>query len=54
MAGSRPSLEDATCIRTLCSEGTLLELVEFNEHNVGPDELTDEELDKWVETFPAA
>jgi hypothetical protein len=54
MAGSRPSLEGATCIRRRCPEGTLLELVEFNEHNEGSDELTDEELDTWVETFPAA
>jgi hypothetical protein len=52
MAGSRPSLENATCKRTLCSDGTLLELVEFNEHNDRSDELTDEELDGWVESFP--
>jgi hypothetical protein len=52
MAGSRPSLENAACSRTLCSDGTLLELVEFNEHNEASDELADEELDKWVEIFP--
>ncbi len=51
MAGSNPSLEDATCSRRLCSDGTLLELVEFNKHHEGPDELTDEELDRWVESF---
>jgi hypothetical protein len=54
MAGSRPSLENATCKRTLCSDGTLLEMVEFNKHNGGPDELTNEGLDTWVESFPVA
>jgi hypothetical protein len=53
MAGSRPSLGNATCSRTLCSNGTLLEL-EFNKHSEAPHELTEEGLDKWVETFPAA
>ena len=52
MAGAEPSLDDATCRRTLWPDGTLFELVEFNRHNDGPDELTDEELDRWVETFP--
>jgi hypothetical protein len=28
-------------------------VLEFNEHNEGADELADEELDKWVETFPS-
>jgi hypothetical protein len=27
MAGSKPSLEDATCSRRLCADGTVLELV---------------------------
>jgi hypothetical protein len=54
MAGSKPSLENATCQRALCSDGTLLELVEFKKHNEGSDQLADDELDKWVETFPAA
>jgi hypothetical protein len=52
MAGAAPSLEDATCKRTLWPDGTLFELVEFNRHNDGPDELTDEELDNWLESFP--
>jgi hypothetical protein len=34
-----------------CSDGTLLELVEVNKHNEGPDDLTDEELDKFVQSF---
>ncbi len=52
MAGARPCLEDATCKRMLYSDGTLLEMVQINKHNEGPDELTDEELDRWVESFP--
>jgi hypothetical protein len=52
MAGSEPSLEDATCRRTLWSDGTLFEMIEFNAHNTGPDELTEEELDAWLESFP--
>ena len=52
MAGARPSLEDATCKRTLWTDGTLFEMVQFNKHNEEPDELTDEELDRWVESFP--
>jgi hypothetical protein len=52
MAGAIPTLEDATCRRTLWPDGTLFELVQFNAHNYGPDELTDEELKKWLESFP--
>ena len=52
MAGSKPSLEDATCTRTLRADGTLLELLWFKKHNEEPDELTDEELDRWVEKLP--
>ena len=52
MAGAGPSLENATCLRTLWPDGTLFEVVEFNRHNDGPDELTDEELERWLERFP--
>jgi hypothetical protein len=52
MAGDKPSLEDATCRRTLWPDGSLFELVQFNAHNYGPDELTDEELDRWLESYP--
>jgi hypothetical protein len=45
-------LEDATCRRTLWPDGTVFEMIEFNKHNEGPDELTDEELDRWLESFP--
>ena len=51
-SGAKLSLEGATCQRALCSDGTLLEMVCFNRHNAGPDPLTDEELDRWVESFP--
>jgi hypothetical protein len=27
-------------------------MVEFKRHNDGPDELTDEALDEWLESFP--
>jgi hypothetical protein len=37
MAGAKPSLEDATCRRTLWSDGTLFEMVEFHKHNAGPE-----------------
>ena len=49
--GSKLCLEDATCKRTMCSDGTLLEVVDFKKHNEGPDELTDEELNRWLESF---
>jgi hypothetical protein len=52
MAGVEPCLEDATCRRTLWPDDTLFEMVELNQHNAGPDELTDEELETWVESFP--
>ena len=52
MAGAEPSLEDATCRRTLWPDGTVFEMIEFNRHNEGPDELTDEKLDRWLEEFP--
>ena len=41
------------CNRTLFSNGAPFEMVHFNNHREGPDELTDEELDRWVESFPA-
>ena len=46
-----PSLENATCRRTLCPNGTVLESVEFTTRSNGR-ELTQEELDKWVASFP--
>jgi hypothetical protein len=51
-AGARRCLEEATCTRMLCPDGSLLELLQFRKHNDGPDEPTAEEVDRWVETFP--
>ena len=51
-AGLRnPSLENATCRRTLCPNGTVLESVEFSTRSNGR-ELTQEDLDRWVASFP--
>jgi len=51
-AGLRnPALEGATCRRTLCPNGTVLESVEFRTSSNGP-ELTQGELDEWVASFP--
>jgi hypothetical protein len=36
----------------LCSNGTLMELVDFQKHTEGPDEITDEKLERWIESFP--
>ncbi len=32
----------------MCSDGILLELVDFKDHNEGPDELAEEELNQWT------
>ena len=50
--GAKTSLENATCKRTLCPDGTVMELVELYGSNEGPDSVTAEELDRWVATFP--
>jgi hypothetical protein len=52
MAWAKPSLEGATCMRTLWPNGTLFEMVQFHKSSGGPDELTQDELDRWVESFP--
>ncbi|MGA2592356.1 MAG: hypothetical protein ABSH32_20790 [Bryobacteraceae bacterium] len=41
-----------TCRRTLCPDGTVMESVELPTSSDGP-ELTQEELDQWVASFPA-
>jgi hypothetical protein len=51
-AGARPCLEDATCTRMLCVDGSLLETVQFKKDNDGPKEPTQEEVDAWVDAFP--
>ena len=42
-------LATATCRRTLCPDGTLLELVTLNSSTNG---LSDEELERFVTSFP--
>jgi len=48
----KPGLENATCSRTLWPDGTVLEMVRLGERGEGQEELTDEELDRWVASFP--
>jgi hypothetical protein len=47
-------LENATCKRTLCPDGTVMEFVELFGSNEGPDSVTAEELDQWVASFIGA
>ena len=39
-------------MRTLWPNGTLFEMVQFHKSSGGPDELTQDELDRWIEGFP--
>jgi hypothetical protein len=48
----KPSLEGATCTRTLCPDGTLMEVVRLDQSRPGRHELTDDEVERWIETFP--
>lgn len=50
--GSRTGLKNATCTRTLWPDGTVAELVEMYGSNEGPERIPDEEMDKWVASFP--
>ena len=47
-----PSLENAACTRTLCPDGTLLEVVQLENSREGQEALSDEALDRFVESFP--
>ena len=47
-----PSLEGAECHRTLCPNGTLLEMVRFDRCRPGRERLSEEALDRFVESFP--
>ena len=51
-ADRKPSLEGATCQRSLWPDGTLLELVHLDHCRAGHAELSDEELDMWIRSFP--
>ena len=44
-----PGLENAECTRTLCPDGTLIELVLLADSR---EELSDEAVDRFVESFP--
>jgi hypothetical protein len=47
-----PSLENAECSRTLCPNGTLLEVVRLDRCRPGRERLSEEALDRFVESFP--
>jgi len=47
-----PSLEGAECTRTLCPDGTLSEMVRFDRCRPGREPLSEEALDRFVESFP--
>ena len=46
-----PGFEDAACWRTLLRDGTVSESVVLGTSSTGR-ELTDDELDRWVASFP--
>jgi hypothetical protein len=48
---SKPDLENSTCRRTLWPNGTVHESIVLAPGNNGR-ELTDDELDRWVASFP--
>jgi hypothetical protein len=48
----KPSLEGATCTRMLCTDGTLMQVIELYQSLPGREELTNKELERWIETFP--
>jgi hypothetical protein len=54
LLGAKLCLADAKCTRTLCSDGSVMELVEFQKHEEGPDELTGEELDRGLKPSPSS
>jgi hypothetical protein len=47
-----PSLEGAKCSRMLCPNGTLIEMVRFDRCRAGRERLSEEALDRFVESFP--
>jgi hypothetical protein len=49
-AGEMLGSESATCRRTLCPDGTLMELIEMSATHAR--DLSQEELNRWVATFP--
>jgi len=47
-----PSLENAECSRKLWPDGTLLEMVRLDHSFAGREGLSEEALDRFVESFP--
>jgi hypothetical protein len=50
--GSKLGLADATCTRTLGPDGVLMQSVYYQNHRERPDQLSEEEIDRWVDGFP--
>jgi hypothetical protein len=50
--GSKLCLEDAICTRTRCPNGQVVEVIEFQNHSEGRDEISAEEVDRWLDAFP--
>jgi hypothetical protein len=50
--GREPGLENAECRRTLCPDGTLLEVVRLDRSRPGRERLSEEDPDRFVESFP--
>jgi hypothetical protein len=51
-AGSMGSLDGAPCKRTQCEGGQLLELVCLGQCRQDSQQLSDEQLNRWIESFP--
>jgi hypothetical protein len=49
---SEPSIANAECSRTLYPGGTLIEIVDLNNTGDAHEVLSDEALDRFVESFP--
>jgi hypothetical protein len=49
--GRELDLENSSCQRTLCADGTVCESITLAEAKDGR-EVTDEEVEEWVATFP--
>jgi hypothetical protein len=47
-----PGLENAECSRTLCLDGTVLEVVRLDRSRPGRERLTEDALDRFAESFP--
>jgi hypothetical protein len=50
--GREPCLEDATCTRSLCPDGTLWGVVRLDNIGESSAQPTDAELNSWIADFP--